>query len=327
MDDLENDLKKLSSQVRQSIVVSPSSAGSLMRRARIRRLCRSIAAIGVTTVLVMGGLQLSRYPEDINRFDGTRTVSSIRLIRAAAKTENAGSARFRMFTTVDTDSGMGAPPLEMITGTGAFDFTTGRSKLTVNTSGGSPGSPMDIGASQVIRDKDAVYFKSPLVSSDKRWIRVAMPTRAYLGMESMMSLGLGGDPEQMLSYLHQINDTVEMIGKEQLRGIPTTHYRAVVEQHRMDAFEASTGFGREDPRLDVWIGNDGLLRKFTYSLSETSNPKSSIEIGLELYDIGNDIHIKLPPRSSVLDPKDLPATLLQETLEGNSKAAVNPAKL
>ena len=125
------------------------------------------------------------------------------------------------------------------------------------------------------------------------------------------SFDLGqNDPSKMLEYLRAVSK-VEEKGSETVRGVPTTHYEARIQLDKVadkvspEAARAleqiSTGLGTNEIPIEVWVGDDGLVRKLTMNW----HPKQgSFVLDMEMFGFG-DVAIDVPGASQTVNLKQL----------------------
>lgn len=105
-----------------------------------------------------------------------------------------------------------------------------------------------------------------------------------------------------------------MVGTEQLRGVTTIHYRAMVDitlanervGPEMAKLLTGTGATTVPGGIDVWVDNRDRVRKAVW-VAEQSNPAAfpipHVRWEIELWDFDADLHVDVPP--------DLPSTSLE----------------
>ena len=109
------------------------------------------------------------------------------------------------------------------------------------------------------------------------------------------------DPGRSIAALDEGMQTLDKVGGEELDGVATTQYRAVVDTEKA---LAASGVSENMPpeaaaqlpktlTYDVWVGDDdGLIRKMTFDLlGQTSE--------LTFSDWGEDVEIEAPPASEI----------------------------
>ena len=178
---------------------------------------------------------------------------------------------------------------------------------------------------EVVQDGDVAYLRFPAIDaqlpSGKTWIK-ASEGEAKVGgfdfhqLESFSS----SDPRELLDVLRSLSGDLETVGTEELRGVETTHYRAVVDPVELakgaasagqaadglfDQLTAQSGIGAVP--LDVWIDANGLVRKLSMKVSATdqASQAGAATTSFELWDYGETVDIELPPASQVADASAL----------------------
>jgi hypothetical protein len=167
-------------------------------------------------------------------------------------------------------------------------------------------------------DKPYVYLQTPegakaSVTHGRSWLRVDLATFTQSYGEGQ-SDGASTDPAQELGYLKAAG-TVTRIGAGEVRGVASTHYRAIVDLDRLAAaappdqraaakragtlIERVTG-AKTFP-MDVWIGG-GRVTRLSYTLSLcTTEGRLSESLQTELFDYGREPVVSPPPASQVTD--------------------------
>lgn len=129
--------------------------------------------------------------------------------------------------------------------------------------------------------------------------------------------GFGGSsPDEFLAQLRDANAVVEDLGAEDVRGNPTTHYRALVDTaalsetlsaEEMADFQSNFGGAGEDVAfpIDFWVGDDGLLYRYEIDLTdpallEDTDGLERLTITYEIFDYGQDVGITAPPADQIV---------------------------
>jgi hypothetical protein len=147
----------------------------------------------------------------------------------------------------------------------------------------------------------------------KPWMRAELST--YSQSFGGGSLGGGSsNPSEVLDYLRSAG-TVTRIGDEQVRGVSSTHYHALIDLHRFasavpaDQRAAARKRGRLLERLtgattlpaDVWIGAGRVDRiALAFSLC-TQLGRLHETLSMDLYDYARQPVVTPPPASQVTD--------------------------
>jgi hypothetical protein len=118
------------------------------------------------------------------------------------------------------------------------------------------------------------------------------------------------DPSKMLEYLRAVSK-VEEKGSDTVRGVPTTHYEARIQLDKVAdkvspeaarAFEQmSTRLGTDEIPIDVWVSDEGLVRKLTMNWHPE---QGSFVLDMELFGFG-DVDIDVPSGNETVTMKQL----------------------
>ena len=216
-------------------------------------------------------------------------------------------------------------------GTGVMDTRGQASHLTLRV---TSAPDVIVGAfdksdlvTQVITDHAVVYTHSPqlsqLLGAGRDWVKIdAAEVGKAAGIDVSALTQPGQDPTQAVRQLTAVSGEVKTIGREDVRGVATTHYRATVDLRRspdlvpaadraaaraaIDRLIEMTG-GSPVP-VDVWIGADDRVRRLSQKLSLTAaGGPSAIEQRFEFYDFGTKVDIDVPDADEVTDVTDLAA--------------------
>jgi hypothetical protein len=306
---------------------------------RFRRSVALLAAVGVVAVVAgCGGAGTSVSAE---------TLTPEALQQAAAASLEQKSSRFAL----DFDLAFpGMPGSFAFAGEGAFDPESERATMTIDLSslaglmgglmGGLGGQP-DPGAPDfddpegwkidAIVDGKVVYLRFPAMASElpegKSWVRMDTTAsgadQAFGGLSGFEDFA-SQDPRELLELLEKVSGEIETVGAEDVRGTPTTHYRATIDLRDLGKLAPSAGdedeqFGAMFDQLfeqaglgempfDVWLDEEGLVRKVQASFSMAPpGEDGSLEasMGFELYDYGVAVDVTPPPAAEVVDASEL----------------------
>jgi hypothetical protein len=243
---------------------------------------------------------------------------------AASKSQDAGSAK----VTMAVDVGVGAKSYSL-TGGGAFSRDSG--EMTIDASGVADlaGLPGDAKIRVVYRTEDGdkvVYVQLPglekQIPGGKSWIRLDLQKAAQAaGFDLGDALGSATqNPGDALAMLRAGGPLTE-VGTETLDGTSTTHYKGTID---LAAAAKLKGVSEETLRrlnpkgekaeipVDVWIGDDGLVRQVRITESDTAGSKtvsSSVTFGFT--DYGTDVSVAAPAADDVFDATALAGMLGQ----------------
>lgn len=292
------------------------------------RLCGAglVAALALVAVGCGGGAESG---------STAAPISFEELARSATTSADARSGRFSFDMSL---SAPGADEPFALSGEGAFDARSKRTSMSLDLSslakllggflagvaGSSSGDLPNLGDPagwkiQVVQDGGVAYVRFPALDdklpAGKSWIRGDGNGLSADGFD--FGQFTNNDPRQVLDALRAVTGDVETVGTEELRGVETTHYRAVVDPARVaeqapgeDGQTAQSLLGQltsesglaEIP-VDVWLDPDGLVRKLTLELTAVDPAMSqtgSATVSFELWDYGKAIAIELPPAAQVV---------------------------
>jgi hypothetical protein len=130
------------------------------------------------------------------------------------------------------------------------------------------------------------------------------------------------DPRDQLKMLRSSED-FEELGTERVRGVPTTHYKATVDQGdeverlRDEGEDTAADFlekvieandGVDTVGVEAWVGRDKTIRRLrmevTFSLG-AAPAGTSMLMTVELYDFGIESDIELPSDDEVFDATEI----------------------
>lgn len=292
-----------------------------MLRPRIRHVVLALAGMLTLAAAGCGGSQ-PQAP--------VRTLASLEGV--ADRSTKADTARFEMLMR------MTLPGVEdelELSASGAFDRLVNRAQLSIDMSGfvqllgaafGGAGADLGDPADwklEAVQDKTVVYLKLPAVAKDKlpagkSWIRAdaAQLGKAGAGLGDLGSVA-GGDPRDVLEILKAAAGDLEPLGREDVRGVSTSRYRASLDLAKLTELavpKEAAGFGNIDQLLEqtglstvpleVWVDDDDLVRRMDISLAATApgnQGEMKLSLRIELYDYGTPLFIELPPAGEVAD--------------------------
>ncbi len=115
---------------------------------------------------------------------------------------------------------------------------------------------------------------------------------------------------------------VQKLGKEYVRGVPTTRYRGTVgvselvkrlEEEGADDRAAYVEAEGSPLRIEAWIDADGLVRRTRWVKSQPGKggEESTMDMRVDFFDFGIDPEIDVPDSGEVFDA----TPLVEEELE------------
>jgi hypothetical protein len=222
----------------------------------------------------------------------------------------------------------------------AFDGTTQelRSREIVDYAGGRSVSTEQQTGCRTIAIGDVTWTEMPRgaegIPAGKRWVRYAYSGESteklfeksleppevdedgvshsfMFGFSSPTAdLGVSGD---YLEHVRALGAEPGRVGEEEVRAVPTTHYRAQVDAVRETRRELEAAGWKAanierylelvDPttyQLDVWIDGEGLVRRVTTTF-DIDDPDSRSVNTAEYFDFGIAVDIQPPSAAEVIE--------------------------
>jgi hypothetical protein len=237
------------------------------------------------------------------------------LAQAAERTAEYPGARMSI------EGGLEGPGGEFtMTGEGEYNGKTGLSRITMGAEDARlPGGRFEI--EQVAEqgpDTAVMYMRSEAfgqLPGGAEWMKLDLSEQAAASAQSF-------DPRDQLKMLRSSED-FERLGRERVRGVQTTHYKATVDQgdeveRLRDEGEDSAADllekvieandGEDTVAVQAWVARDKTIRRLQmeipFSLG-TAPAGTSMLMTMELYDFGIEPHIELPDESDVFDATEI----------------------
>lgn len=250
------------------------------------------------------------------------------------------SARFEGTMTMIGAPGSGLEGELSIVFSGGYDLTNNASEVEMDLSG-----VMAAAAAGAASEEEAAgfemfagLFEDPMrviVVEDRSWMKwglISLLTGAgdkwiegEADQTSDMTTGFGfggnGSPTDMLDLLADANAEVYEVGQEEIRGVTTTHYRAIVDTASLAAglspdeqADLAAELGSDaivEVPMDVWIDADGLLHRYVLDLSEAALAQegegefTGATFVFDMWDHGEDLGITPPPAEEILTEDEL----------------------
>lgn len=259
-------------------------------------------------------------------------VGESRLVRAAQIAADAVvSFRFEARITMDGMPGLGTIDMPFV---GEFDHDNNRMGMEMDLTSmlsqiADDGAQMMPGTMRMIMDGDIAYMnmgelEAVFGAGPDGWIRI--DSNAGGGTGSMMS-GTS-DPRAFLALLAGDDGSVPEVGREDIRGVATTHYRGTLDmaaamatasaEQQADLSSALSAQGLSLETLgdlvipvDVWIDDNDQVRRFslTMDIGDMAGSMGQAEgvsgvtmvMNMEMFDYGAEIDVALPPPDMVVD--------------------------
>lgn len=217
------------------------------------------------------------------------------IAEAAERTQREPGGRATMRTVVSSPAK--SEPL-MITGQIVFDDEMDRSRGVLAVP--RPDSHRSV-EMRVITDGTVMYMSSSMFGSlpgGREWMALDLS----FGEEPETPLPTNGDPKGELELLEGATGDAQKLGKEDVRGVPTTRYRL-----REEGAEDPTSHTEENGtplRVEAWIDADGLVRRMRLVKSqprEGGEEATTIDMQMDFFDFGTVPEIDVPEPSEVFD--------------------------
>lgn len=227
----------------------------------------------------------------------------VSLTRAAYVTSQAPGFQFQMNVTAELDGhDLG------VSAEGAIDERAEEGSVNVSVEGHK--------LTELVKNP-YVYVQLPsgsaaAIAGGKPWVRANVDTYTQaLGAPSPFQEDTNR-PGQTLSLLDSSDDVTD-VGSEQVRGVSTTHYHALVDVSRLDPSASAAGASRFAEVLekltgastlpvDAWVDAQGRVRKFSLSL-QGHTPVGGLDetVSMELFDFGPQPRVSVPAEAEVAD--------------------------
>jgi hypothetical protein len=230
---------------------------------------------------------------------------------AATKSNAQQSFRFSLHATDGTTQGT-------MDGGGAYDAQGRLLRMSFDLPFGGKKLRMDMLADS---SKSLVmYVRMPLLTAflpkGKSWVKVdvAEAIKAKGGNLAQMLQANESSPAQMLAALVHSKDS-QNLGTETVGGVATTHFKATVDPKeallsqakgavpaQVDAALAKATLDRLP--VEVWVGDDGLVRRLRVDLPHISGAKAGfggVTFTEDLTGYGEDAAVALPAEGAVVD--------------------------
>lgn len=256
--------------------------------------------------------------------------SAIDVVRLSYKsTTRAESARFDMDSSYEgLNIGQGAsatlPADFHINSEGLLDLSGERAGTQTNIPG--------LGTIEARQIGNVLYERlpAPMLSQmpeGKTWIRMNLDELFRKQYGASFSEFQGGTADSNMDYLKSLraaSGSVENLGREKVRGVQTTHYRAELDlEHaaKADSLKNSglykklkSQIGTGKLQTEVWLDGAGKVRRLeaTTPLSLEALPPgvrskdARATVVQEFYDFGTPVNVQAPSADQVTDMDALP---------------------
>jgi hypothetical protein len=237
------------------------------------------------------------------------------LAASARRTTDASTGRFETRTIQRFE----VPDDEQIVtetiATGVYDATAEVMSADQHQLIETPGPELE-GDGELVQAGGSVYVRDfpfteePYGLEEGEWAELVYPEELEELSGATGDAGAVASPSELLDLLLEQVDDVTEVGREEVRGVSTTHLSATYQlpDAAIEAFDELTG-GEVDPPedipLDVWVDDEGLIRRV-----ETDNQIGEgvgsvrTSVTTAYWDFGVEVDVDVPEASTTLDPLD-----------------------
>jgi hypothetical protein len=173
---------------------------------------------------------------------------------------------------------------------GAVDYENDRARMICDLGALGRTETITMGRANYERAEGGP-FEDSTRADDKRWTKHTVND----DVDELTDI----DPSRQLALLRSGARRTEEIGGDQIRGVPTLHYRLGVEASKVGLTRERQGM-RELQSIDVWVDADDLLRRLRF---EEDDPDENwhATTTIDFFDFGAPVEIDPPPAGDVLD--------------------------
>jgi hypothetical protein len=263
----------------------------------LRRCVCALALVALAATGCGGGAHTTALPSATPTPVATTQPTPLQLLRASPAKMRASRTAVTGLTVTTT---VGSQTL-VLDSTGKIDFLRGIGEQDVNLTVGQDSLSMTI-----LQDRRAAYVNlGQDIGPGKSWMKLSASDLSAFG---------GQDPTTTAALLPGAS-TARLVGRETVRGTPTTHYRAVVDIPA--AQRAATGptaqllaqFRRlvttRTLPYDAWLDADGRATKVVFAMAlrpgaATGGKRVRTRVTLEFFGWGEPVEVFFPDPSAVV---------------------------
>lgn len=281
--------------------MAPQELASKPKRRR-RRLWQLLAGLSVVAIAL--ALFASQQGDDSG---GNGPLNAI--AQAAEKTQGEGGGRATMRSVVSS-------PSERLKISGQMSFDAdGRSSAVLKFQNPKTGQPAEM---EMVGDGTVIYMRSPMFGSlpdGSEWMSLDLASASGLKRDTMLSSE--GDAKGELELLEETSD-IQKLGKEEVNGVSTTHYRGMVsasenaDRLRKEGGDEDVASRIEEENsavgVEAWIDADELVRRMRIvkrTPGDDGEGPTAIDMRTDFFDFGIDPQIDVPDSDEVFDATSL----------------------
>jgi hypothetical protein len=241
---------------------------------------------------------------------GSRGTPLNAIAKAAEVTQREPGGRAFIHSTVTS-----ATTDEGLTESGSVIFDdSGRTRGTITARGLSTGREVKVLA---IGDGTTVYMSSDAFESipeGKKWMELDFSSA---GKGAGFSVPADDGPKEGLKILERVQDAEE-IGKEDIDGVPATHYRGTLPTPE-EVFGVKVDYSTL--HVEVWIDGQGRVRRMqaavSGSVNEAEGSATTTKMTIDYGEFGRVPKIGLPAPDEVFNATSEFESNVQSAAEGN----------
>jgi hypothetical protein len=256
---------------------------------------------------------------------GGDSVTAEPVAEAAAKTTEAGSSRIEFTMEME-----GAGESFTMRGDGLFSYSPAKGRMTVDLGDVAELSGVELGDGRMefLFDGLVYYMRFPEGAKElgplgDKWLKIDLEkVGEKTGVDFSAFQQMNQNPAELLQFLRGTSDEIEELGEAEVRGVETTRYRATIDLEEAAERAADAGdlpdemreamkagvermkaqTGLETLPVEVWVDDDGLLRRMQMDLSfPVEAQEVAMEMTMDLFDFGVDVSVAPPPESQTVD--------------------------
>ena len=242
------------------------------------------------------------------------------LAKSAANTQKQDSVEIEGVLTLSGNFS-GAPINGDLTFNGKQSFKTGQSEITMDMTplfaslGGGGVAPQGSFIIETRTVDGYTYTKAPsFAGSQDTWVKAKLePTTSATQ-----------DPTDYLNYIKGASDDFKTVGKEEIKGVSTTHYEVTLdpEKFKEQIAQSSSDVDKEELKAiegifskpiiaNVWVGKDGLVRKLDMTIDVdagsllgasgvgSTSGSLSMKVSILFSNYGDDVKVVAPPANQI----------------------------
>ena len=195
---------------------------------------------------------------------------------------------------------------------GVFDYPNERGVMTTSSSLPFFGKGVDL---REVRLLGNVAYMRWEVKAKTYWLTQDPVEKSGDPAEVLIpGPGTPTKPTDVLSRVLLASDENDEVGKDEIRGTETTHYRARVDLTKLveqlppsgrPEGDVQTLWGERYVPVDLWIDDESRLRRITMTRPGFGNDSDAeLRIAVDLFDYGVDANVEAPPKDERISQEE-----------------------